>query len=66
MEQYVYKRRADDLSLYREPEDAEKEEQAVKEAVAAVVKPAEIPASIDTQDLDWTQQKPQTGLQKQL
>nr|CAH7746662.1 unnamed protein product [Callosobruchus chinensis] len=42
-----------DLFFYREPEEAEKEEQAAKEAVAAVVKPAEIPAPIDTQDLDW-------------
>lgn len=42
-----------DLFFYREPEEAEKEEQAAKEAVAAVVKPAEIPAPIDTQELDW-------------
>ncbi|VEN49328.1 unnamed protein product, partial [Callosobruchus maculatus] len=39
-----------DLFFYREPEEAEKEEQAAKEAVAAVVKPAEIPAPIDTQE----------------
>nr|CAH7753965.1 unnamed protein product [Callosobruchus chinensis] len=39
-----------DLFFYREPEEAEKKNQAGKEAVAAVV---EIPAPIDTQDLDW-------------
>lgn len=43
-----------DLFFYREPEEAEKEEQAAKEAVAAVVKPAEIAAPIEPQDLDWT------------
>ncbi|KAJ8916117.1 hypothetical protein NQ315_004484 [Exocentrus adspersus] len=42
-----------DLFFYREPEEAEKEEQAAKEAVAAVIKPAEIPTTIDTQELDW-------------
>ncbi|CAH1990624.1 unnamed protein product [Acanthoscelides obtectus] len=47
-----------DLFFYREPEEAEKEEQAAKEAVAAVVKPAEIPAPLDTQDLDWTTAEP--------
>ncbi|CAG9831799.1 unnamed protein product [Diabrotica balteata] len=42
-----------DLFFYREPEEAEKEEQAAKEAVAAVVKPVEIPAPLEGQDLDW-------------
>lgn len=42
-----------DLFFYREPEEAEKEEQAAKEAVAAVVKPAEIPAALEGQDTDW-------------
>lgn len=46
-----------DLFFYREPEEAEKEEQAAKEAVA-VVKPPEIPAPIDTQELDWTTTEP--------
>lgn len=40
------------MFFYREPEEAEKEEQAAKEAVA-VVKPAEIPAPLETQELDW-------------
>lgn len=43
-----------DLFFYREPEEAEKEEQAAKEAVAAVVKPSEIAAPLDVQDTDWT------------
>lgn len=43
-----------DLFFYREPEEAEKEEQAAKESVTAVVKQPEIAAPIDTQDLDWT------------
>lgn len=42
-----------DLFFYREPEEAEKEEQAAKEAVAAVVKPAEIPPPLEGQDTDW-------------
>lgn len=42
-----------DLFFYREPEEAEKEEQAAKESVTAVVKPAEIAPPIDNQDLDW-------------
>lgn len=41
-----------DLFFYREPEEAEKEEQAAKEAVA-VVKPADIPAPLETQEHDW-------------
>ncbi|KAJ8967269.1 hypothetical protein NQ314_002997 [Rhamnusium bicolor] len=41
-----------DLFFYREPEEAEKEEQAAKEAVA-VVKPAEIPAPLDAPEIDW-------------
>ncbi|XP_023022576.1 stubarista 40S ribosomal protein SA [Leptinotarsa decemlineata] len=42
-----------DLFFYREPEEAEKEEQAAKEAVAAVVKPTEIAAPLDPPDIDW-------------
>jgi len=42
-----------DLFFYREPEEAEKDEQAAKEAVAAVVKPAELPAPLEGQDQDW-------------
>ena len=42
-----------DLFFYREPEEAEKEEQAAKEAVAAVVKPPEIAAPLDAPELDW-------------
>jgi len=40
-----------DLFFYREPEEAEKEEQAAKEQVAAV-KPVEVPH--EAPDLDWT------------
>jgi small subunit ribosomal protein SAe len=39
-----------DLFFYREPEEAEKEEQAAKEAV--VVKPEVVPH--EPQDLEWT------------
>lgn len=42
-----------DLFFYREPEEAEKEEQAAKESVTAVVKQPEIPAPIESQELDW-------------
>ncbi|KAJ8953925.1 hypothetical protein NQ318_019165 [Aromia moschata] len=44
-----------DLFFYREPEEAEKEEQAAKEAVAAVVKPPEIPAPIEASDWATTE-----------
>lgn len=43
-----------DLFFYREPEEAEKEEQAAKEAVAAVVKAPDIAAPLEAPDLDWT------------
>ncbi|CAH1154386.1 unnamed protein product [Phaedon cochleariae] len=42
-----------DLFFYREPEEAEKEEQAAKEAVAPVSKPADIAPALDAQDIDW-------------
>lgn len=42
-----------DLFFYREPEEAEKEEQAAKEAVA-VAKPTEIAVPLDNQDIEWS------------
>jgi small subunit ribosomal protein SAe len=40
-----------DLFFFREPEEAEKEEQAAKEQVAAAIKPVEVPH--EAPDLDW-------------
>lgn len=42
-----------DLFFYREPEEAEKEEQAAKESVTPVVKQAEIPAPLEALESDW-------------
>lgn len=42
-----------DLFFFREPEEAEKEEQAAKEATAAVVKPAEIAPALDAAEIEW-------------
>ncbi|XP_030760625.1 40S ribosomal protein SA [Sitophilus oryzae] len=41
-----------DLFFYREPEEAEKEEQAAKEQVAAI-KPVEVSVPHEAPDLDW-------------
>ncbi|XP_057669375.1 40S ribosomal protein SA [Diorhabda carinulata] len=48
-----------DLFFYRESEEAEKEEQAAKEATSAVVKPAEIVAPVhEPQDMNWNESEP--------
>lgn len=47
-----------DLFFYREPEEAEKEEQAAKESVTAIVKQPEISAPLDAPESDWNPTEP--------
>lgn len=46
-----------DLFFYRDPEEAEKEEQAAKEQVVVAPKPEVV--AHETADLDWTVTEPQ-------